>query len=86
MFNWMMVWGRGNGHHITFGMLLLWVDFDPFFPASPTVWDGVSCLSVVNDDNEKMESLKFEIRVDHLVIETNLGKNPRIRVSTYLFK
>lgn len=52
-FDWVKRYG------ITFGMVL-WDDFEPFLAASPAICNGVSCLSAVNDDSEKMESLAFE--------------------------
>lgn len=44
---------------VTFGMME-WVDLEPFLVPSLFGWDGVSCLSADNDDNEKMESLQLK--------------------------
>lgn len=65
---------RVMGGKITFDMIL-WVDFGPFLATSPVDCDGVSCFRAVNDDNEKMESLKSMENICHDWIRKSLSAN-----------
>lgn len=53
-----------------------WSAFDPFLTPSPTVWIGISCLSAVSDDNEKMESLR-QLEEETELIEWSLSADQR---------